>query len=66
MPIRPCPNCAAQTPRVLEGASENAYVWYYRCERCLHIWTLDKRDDTRITHVTPLKRRPEANDRLAE
>jgi hypothetical protein len=36
-----------------------AYVWYYRCPDCEHIWTIDKKDDAKITHVTPLRPKDE-------
>jgi uncharacterized Zn finger protein len=54
MPIRPCPNCGAQTARFLESSSVDAYVWYYRCASCGHVWTVLKADGVTIRHVTPL------------
>jgi ssDNA-binding Zn-finger/Zn-ribbon topoisomerase 1 len=55
MPIRPCPNCEAQTPRVLDASSEGAVVWYYRCPSCGHIWTRPKDGTDVIRDVTPRK-----------
>jgi uncharacterized Zn finger protein len=53
MPIRPCPQCKAQTPRLLDKTSDGASVWYYRCEKCGHVWTVPKWDpDGPISHVT--------------
>jgi hypothetical protein len=54
MPIRPCPACSTPSPRHMEGISATAVVNYYRCPECFHIWTVDKLDPTKITHVTPL------------
>ena len=58
MPIRICPACEAETRRVLEGASADAYVWYYRCPRCGHAWSVSKDDDTDIRPITPLPLKP--------
>jgi hypothetical protein len=41
MPHRLCRNCQIQG-RLLEGPSEDAFVEYWRCDRCGHIWTHDK------------------------
>ena len=40
MPVRPCPNCLYPAARFLEGASADARVRYYRCERCSHVFAL--------------------------
>jgi len=29
---------------LLEGPSQDAFVEYWRCDRCGHIWTRDKRN----------------------
>jgi len=55
MPIQPCPACGQQTPRHLHQASEEAFVNYYICPDCGHIWNLDKLDPSKLTHVTPLR-----------
>lgn len=44
MPVRHCPVCQNPTPRFLEGVSAEALVWYYRCERCGHVWNVQKND----------------------
>jgi hypothetical protein len=44
MPIRPCPTCNRPTLRVLAGPSAFAYVNYYRCETCGHVWHTPKDD----------------------
>ena len=54
MPYRPCPNCAAHTPRLLEATSTEAYVWYLRCGTCGHVWTVSREDGTIVHHVTPI------------
>ena len=61
MLVPPCPACDEMTARHLGSSSKNAFVHYYSCQACLHIWTLDKRDPSRVTHVMPLspnKQRP--------
>jgi len=43
MPHRTCPTC--QRPgRLLESASANSLVDYYRCDHCGHVWAHDKRN----------------------
>jgi hypothetical protein len=42
MPIQPCPHCETQTPRGLESISKGAWVNYYRCLSCGHVWTMPK------------------------
>jgi len=42
MPIRPCPDCGAPTPRKLDGMSADVQVWYYRCEKCGCVWNVPK------------------------
>lgn len=42
MPVRPCPICGTQTVRWLEASSAQAYVNYYRCEHCGHVWNVPK------------------------
>jgi hypothetical protein len=47
---------------VLEGASAGAYVWYYLCAHCKHVWSVDKKDATKVAHVTPLRGAPKTNE----
>ena len=42
MSIRPCPKCQHDTPRLLEAASTDAAVNFYRCTRCGHVWNVSK------------------------
>ena len=42
--------------RFLPLASEDAEVNYFRCELCRHVWTVDKNDPAKITHVTPVRK----------
>jgi hypothetical protein len=42
MPVLPCPQCQHPTPRHLEGASQDAWVNYYRCEYCSYVWNVPK------------------------
>jgi hypothetical protein len=41
-----CPKCLHQG-RHLAASSEYALVDYYRCDRCGHVWTLDKKGKSR-------------------
>jgi rubredoxin len=43
MSNRLCPNCQ-KTGRLLEAASRYAYVEYYRCDPCGHVWQYAKGD----------------------
>ena len=43
MPHRICPECK-RSGRLLEAASQYAWVNYYRCDVCGHVWTYDKND----------------------
>ena len=54
MPTLPCPNCGAPTARQM-NLTGGAYVNYYRCEACTHIWTTDKQTNEVLDHVTPLR-----------
>jgi len=44
MGVRPCPNCQTETPRLLYDTSQFASVWYYRCDKCGHVWHVLKSD----------------------
>ena len=41
MPYRLCPKCH-RTGRLLENASKDALVEYYRCDHDGHVWTHQK------------------------
>ena len=41
MPHRICPKCRIEG-QLLEAASSGAYVEYYRCAKCGHVWTHQK------------------------
>ena len=61
MPHRVCPHCGKQG-RLLEEITKVAYVDYYRCDACFHVWTHRKDDpDAPPEHVTapPKKTEPE-------
>ena len=52
MRIRPCPHCDTQTSRLLDETSKVASVWYYRCDKCGHLWHVLKADaDGPVLHV---------------
>jgi hypothetical protein len=42
----------------MDATSAGAFVNYYRCSACLHVWALDKQDPSKVTHVTPLPPKP--------
>ena len=54
MPIRLCPSCKAEMPRLLDQSSKDTLVWYYRCLVCGHVWAVDKLNGKTTRHVTPL------------
>jgi DNA-directed RNA polymerase subunit RPC12/RpoP len=56
MPVPPCAACGDPTPLHLDETSKDASVDYYRCPNCNHIWTVNKLDSSKVTHVTPLKK----------
>ena len=50
---RACPKCQSDNPRFLAGASHEAMVSFYRCDKCGHVWTVSKQDpDGPIRDVT--------------
>ncbi len=52
MPHRICLHCQHQG-RLLENASQHAYVEYYRCDTCGHVWSHDKKNpDGPPNHIT--------------
>ena len=40
------------TPRLLDGPTQYAYVNYYRCPECGHVWTTPKDGSGVVTHIT--------------
>jgi hypothetical protein len=48
-----CPVCHNSTPRSLQALNQFAYVNYYYCPVCHHIWTTPKDDAGKVTHITP-------------
>jgi uncharacterized Zn finger protein len=52
MPHQICPKCQ-RDGRFLEATSEAAWVEYYRCDECGHVWTHDKhKPDSKPRDVT--------------
>jgi hypothetical protein len=49
--INLCPTCRCQTPRLLEAASRDASVNYYRCDHCGTVWNTPKNADNPIRIV---------------
>ena len=58
VPNQLCPACDKPTARPLHDASKLAYVNYYRCEGCGHVWTTSRYDEQVVHHVTPLPQTP--------
>jgi hypothetical protein len=55
MPSGCCPSCGGIFVRWLGELSKGAYVNYYRCESCAHVWDVPKDDPYAAPHhVTPL------------
>jgi len=40
MPYRLCPVCRSEG-QLLDGASTDSYVSYYRCDQCRTVWVYD-------------------------
>jgi hypothetical protein len=49
-----CPKCL-QPGRHLAATSANATVDYYRCDRCGHVWTIDKAGKSRDVTIEVTK-----------
>jgi transposase-like protein len=47
-----CPRCLKNAARKLRGISRDAFVDYYRCDGCGHVWTTKKGADTLVNNVT--------------
>ena len=47
-----CPQCLKNTATKLRGISRDAYVDYYRCDRCGHVWTTEKGSDRPVSDIT--------------
>ena len=58
MPVQPCPVCNRPTAKLLEACTEIAYVNYYACERCHHVWTASKQTGAFLRHITTLEAQP--------
>lgn len=54
MPSPSCPACDGESAHLLDEIIKEALVRYYRCDRCGHVWAVDKGDGHTVTHVTPL------------
>jgi hypothetical protein len=57
MLIQPCPMCDRSNALLLAECSKAAYVNYYRCQGCSHIWTASKHTGVINNHITPLHRK---------
>lgn len=61
MPHRVCPMCRAQG-RLLEHTSKDAFVEYYRCDTCGHIWHHAKGDPLAPPKDVTIKTRPQPDN----
>lgn len=52
---RTCPRCEKPEARKLDEASRIAFVDYYQCGSCHHVWTADRGTRKILRHVTPLR-----------
>ena len=55
MPVQPCPVCNRPTAKLLEASSQIAYVNYYTCQGCHHVWTTSKQTGEFVRHITVLQ-----------
>jgi len=51
-----CPACGKRGPRHLDEVSKEALVNFYECAKCRHLWTVNKLDESKVTHITLLVR----------
>ena len=52
----PCPNCSSDAGRWLESSSKDAYVDYFRCSACGHVWNRPKKTFRGLdVNPTPVK-----------
>ena len=51
-----CPACGTQAPRHLDEISKDAVVDFFECVSCHHLWTVNKFDASKMTHITRLLR----------
>jgi len=59
MATQSCPKCDAPNQSLLESASKHAYVNYYRCPTCGHIWTLPKDGSRTIPWDVTVDKKPD-------
>ena len=50
-----CPACGKPAARHLHEVSRDALVDFYECLRCRHLWTVNKFDESKVTHITRFK-----------
>ena len=53
MRLSPWPVCDRETPPLPYLSGDTSFVFYFRCDVCRHIWTVDKASG-RLNHVTLL------------
>ena len=51
-----CPACGQRSSWHLDGVSKDATVDFFDCGTCHHLWAVDKRNQSKVRHVTPFLR----------
>ena len=54
----PCPNCQRVASCLLDSASHDARVDYYRCSSCGHVWNVPKDDPQAEPRIVVQGREP--------
>ena len=49
----PCPRCGQKDTESLDRLSALAYVDYFRCPACTHVWTLPRQERISIFNPSP-------------
>jgi len=61
--VPPCPACGTPQARHLDGVSAEAVVDFFDCNTCHHFWAVDKRNRSKVSHITRLPPKPPAEAR---
>ena len=65
--VYPCPACGMHTARHLDEVSRDALANFYECTSCHHLWTVNKFDPSKMTHLTSLVTlRPKKDRRIGQ
>ena len=50
-----CPECGTYTARHLIDVSKDAFVNFYDCAICHHLWSVEKRDPSKVSHLSRIR-----------